>query len=66
MKLFYTSPGGESDEDKDEEKDSKDSFEDLQEDEFEDGLGADDYGDGDTDNSWPSSGKGDSDEEEAE
>lgn len=60
MNLFYTSPGGDSDEDKDEEKDS---FEDLQEDEFEDGLGADDYGDGDTDDSWPT-GKKDSDEEE--
>lgn len=63
MNLFYTSPGDDIEEDKDEEKDS---FEDLKEDEFEDGLGTDDYGDGDTDNSWPSSKKDADAEEEVE
>ena len=47
----------------DEKNEAKDSFEDLQENEFEDGLDDDDYGDGDTDTSWPSSGTSDEDEE---
>lgn len=60
MNLSYISPGTDSDDDKNEEKDS---FEELKEGEFEDTLDEDDYGDGDTDNSWPSGGKNDSDEE---
>ncbi len=60
MNLLYTAPGDELDEDKAEEKDS---FEDLKEDEFDDVLSEDDYGDGDTDDSWPS-GKKDADAEE--
>ncbi|MBI5221497.1 MAG: hypothetical protein HY979_01690 [Candidatus Magasanikbacteria bacterium] len=60
MNLFYSSPGDDSDEDKNEEKDS---FEELQEDEFEENLDDDEYGDGETDNSWPAGGKSDEDEE---
>lgn len=60
MSLFYTSPGDDWSED---EEQKKDSFEDLKEDEFEDGLDNDEYGDGENDTSWPTSGTSDEDEE---
>ena len=55
-------PEPEFDEDKEEEKDS---VEELTENEYEEKLD-EEYGDGDTDHSWPSAGKGDEDAQEME
>ena len=56
---MQNTPSTEFEDDKDEEKES---VEELTENEYEEKLD-EEYGDGDTDHSWPSAGKGDSDEE---